>query len=260
MKIAFALLWGAFSTIALSIVEKEGNPMLKNGLGFLEVPYVAQTLEGGEKETLVVNLHQVDCTTFVEYVLAMSLCPSQGEDMQKEDFIKNLRHIRYRDGEINGYPSRLHYFSDWINDNVRMGIIEDVTAAHSSTTTHLSLSYMSTHPELYEQLKNFPENVAVMFGYEKALSGQTVHWTPKEEIPAEGFSWIKDGDIIAITTTIPGLDISHVGIAIYVMGELHLLHASLSKGKVIVEEVPLNQQLSKNKNMLGVRVLRMRKK
>ncbi|KAA6318557.1 hypothetical protein EZS27_031449, partial [termite gut metagenome] len=170
MRIVFALLWGTFLTIALPIVAQEDNPMLKHGLSLLETPYVAHTLEDGEEETLVINLHQVDCTTFVEYVLAMSLCPSQGKDMPEEDFIENLRQIRYRDGKINGYTSRLHYFSDWINDNVRKGIIEDVTAVHSSFTTNLFLSYMSTHPELYKQLKDSPENVAVMSGYEKALS------------------------------------------------------------------------------------------
>ncbi|KAA6311079.1 hypothetical protein EZS27_037728, partial [termite gut metagenome] len=119
MKFVLALLWGAFLTVA-PIAAQEDNPVLKNGLAFVGIPYAAHTLEGGEEETLVINLHQVDCTTFVEYVLAMSLYPPpQGEAMREEVFSENLRQIRYRDGKINGYTSRLHYFSDWINDNVR---------------------------------------------------------------------------------------------------------------------------------------------
>lgn len=49
--------------------------MLKYGLSFLKTPYVAHTLEVNDEEKLVVNFDEVDCTTFVEYVLALSLSP-----------------------------------------------------------------------------------------------------------------------------------------------------------------------------------------
>ena len=94
--------------------------------------------------------------------------------MQEGDFARNLQRIRYRDGKIDGYTSRLHYISDWINNAVRQGLLEDVTAAYSPFKQKLSLSYMSTHPELYKSLKNSPENVAQMAKYEKALSGKEV--------------------------------------------------------------------------------------
>jgi hypothetical protein len=118
---------------------------------------------------------------------------------------------------------------------------------------------MSSHAEYYKQLNRSPENMSKMLEYENALSGQTIHWIPKREIPAEGFSWIENGDIIVITTTVPGLDISHTGIAVYEKKELHLLHASSVKGKVVIEEISLSGQLSRNKNMSGIRVLRMKK-
>lgn len=35
-----------------------------------------------------------------------------------------------------------------------------------------------------------------------------------------------NGDIIAFTTSVKGLDITHVGIAEYIRGKLHLLHTS----------------------------------
>lgn len=46
----------------------------------IELPqnsYVAHTLEVNDEEKLVVNFDEVDCTTFVEYVLALSLSPSR---------------------------------------------------------------------------------------------------------------------------------------------------------------------------------------
>ncbi|KAA6315410.1 hypothetical protein EZS27_034125, partial [termite gut metagenome] len=119
--------------------------------------------------------------------------------------------------------------------------------------------FMSTHPELYKQLAGSPANVAKMIAYEKALSNKTVYWIPKEKIPTKGFSWIKDGDIIAITTPVPGLDITHIGIAVYMEDELHLLHASSLKREVVIGEMPLNEQLKKDKNMSGIRVLRMKR-
>jgi hypothetical protein len=259
MKIVFAFLLGVFLTVVLPVNAQSRNPMLENGLSFLGAPYVACTLEKGEEETLIVNTNEVDCITFVEYVLAMSLCHSQKKERESATFRKYLQQIRYRDGKMEGYTSRLHYVSDWINDNIRKGFIEDVTTVHSSFMDTLSLSFMSTHAAYYKQLDHSPENVSKMLEYEKALSGQMIHWIPKKEIPAEGFSWIENGDIIAITTTVPGLDISHVGIAMYEKEELHLLHASSVKRKVVVEEIPLSRQLNRNKNMSGIRVLRMKK-
>lgn len=233
--------------------------MLTNAQTFIDTPYTAHTLEMDDEEDLIINCDEVDCTTFVEYVLAMSLCPTQGKDMREGDFAENLQRIRYRDGKIDGYTSRLHYIADWINNGVREGIIEDVTAANSPYTQKLSLSYMSTHPQQYKQLANSPANVSKMAGYEKALTGQEVHWLPKDALPVTGLPWIKNGDIIAITTNAPGLDVAHMGLAIYIKGNLCMLHASSSKGKVLVEKLALSRLLDRNNSWTGIRVIRMKK-
>lgn len=254
----FSLLSLIIACLPLCIYAQEANKMLKNGLGFLETPYVAHTLEVNDKEDLVVNCDEVDCTTFVEYVLAMSLCEDQGDDMQESEFAQNLQKIRYRNGIINGYTSRLHYIADWINNGVKQGFIEDITAQKSPKKMTLAISYMSTHADKYKQLKNSPADVAVMASYEKELTGKTVNWLPKDDIPTNGLSWIKNGDIIAITTNIKGLDVCHMGIAIYIQGKLHLLHASSTEMQVVVERVPLKEQLKSNKVTTGIRVLRMK--
>lgn len=239
--------------------QQEANPMLSNAQIFIDVPYTAHTLEVDGEEELVINCDEVDCTTFVEYVLALSLYSTRESEMSESDFASNLQRIRYRDGKIDGYTSRLHYISDWINNGVRGGFMEDVTAANSPYTQQLSLSYMSTHPEQYRQLAHSPENVAKMAAFEKALTGQTVHWLPKDKLPVNGLPWIKNGDIIAITTNVQGLDVTHMGIAIYVKDTLCLLHASSSKGKVLVDRLALNRLLDRNKKWTGIRVIRMKK-
>ena len=77
----------------------------------LGVPYVAGTLDGNEEEQLVVLVDSLDCTTFVETVLAFCIADKRGE-RDFEGFKKALTDIRYRDGILDGYTSRLHYFSD----------------------------------------------------------------------------------------------------------------------------------------------------
>ena len=111
-----------FCTLAIASsvsAQETGNAMLKYGLNFLKTPYVAHTLEVNEEEKLVVNFDEVDCTTFVEYVLALSLSPVKNGAIDKTDYARVLQKIRYRDGRINGYTSRLHYIADWINNGVK---------------------------------------------------------------------------------------------------------------------------------------------
>ena len=49
------------------------------------------------------------------------------------DFIKNLETIRYRNGVLDGYPSRLHYFTDWIRNNEQKGLVRDITSELGGT-------------------------------------------------------------------------------------------------------------------------------
>lgn len=241
------------SVIVLSLttvmaLAQQPTEMISIAKSYLGTTYVANTLDQDDEERLVILTKSVDCVTFVEYVLAQALDSS---------FADNLQKIRYRDGVIDGYPSRLHYTSDWIENGIRNGFLTDITAENSSSTLELSLSYMSTHPQLYKQLTDSPEDVSRMAEYEKELSGKTIHYLPKSKLSPSGVPWIKDGDIIAIITNIPGLDIAHVGIANYTDGKLHLLHASSSLGKVVVSEEPLNRMLNNHKSWTGIRVVRM---
>ena len=65
-----------------------------------------------------------------------------------------------------------------------------------------------------------------------------------------------DGDIIAATSTVPGLDIAHTGIALWRDGRLHLLHAPLAGGVVQISEVPLAERIQRIRGQDGVMVAR----
>ena len=75
------------------------------------------------KEKLIVNVSGFDCTTFVETVLALAKCAAAGK-LSRSEFRKNLKLIRYRQGKIDGYSSRLHYFTDWLSDNEKKKILK----------------------------------------------------------------------------------------------------------------------------------------
>ena len=221
----------------------------------LGTPYVAGTLEVNAREELVVNLDEVDCTTFVEQVLAMALADKRDERTE-EGFRKALKQIRYRDGELDGYPSRLHYFSDWIADNERMGVIEERTPSLSAEKQTLHLNFMSTHPESYRQLKEDSALVSEMKAVEARWQGVEVSYLPKGRLAENPEQLgIKNGDILAITTNIKGLDVVHVGFACWIGERLHLLHASSIAKKVMEDPQPLYEYSKTKRTHTGVRVL-----
>lgn len=262
MKVMTKMMFGVLCSVAMftSASAQEGNDaMLSNSIKYLDIPYVAHTLEADGPEELIINCDEVDCTTLVEYVLAESLSPIKQGQVLESDFAKNLQKIRYRNGEIVDYTSRLHYIADWINNGVRNGFLEDVTATKSPDVEKLSIYYMSNHPESYKKLSDSEENLSKIKMIEKELTGQEVHYLPKDKLPYNGLTWIKNGDIIAITTNTPGLDVAHMGIAFYIEGKLTLLHASSTQKKVVVSKTALSQMLKDNDKWTGIRVLRMKK-
>ena len=224
----------------------------------LGVPYVAGTLDGNEEEQLVVRTDALDCTTFVETILAFCIADKRGERDFK-GFKKALTDVRYRDGILNGYTSRLHYFSDWIRNNEPMGFVKECTSETAcAQPKELWLDFMTSHVDSYLPLKKDASLVEEMAAQEKNWQGVTVLFIPKEKLglsPEE--LKIKDGDILAMVTNIKGLDVVHVGFAFWKGENLHLLHAS-SVDKKVIEDPQTLYEYTKNKRAhTGVRVIRM---
>jgi hypothetical protein len=223
----------------------------------LGVPYVAGTLDGNEEEQLVVLVDSLDCTTFVETVLAFCIADKRGE-RDYEGFKKALTDLRYRNGILNGYASRLHYFSDWILNNEQMRFVKECTSETAcSQPKALWLDFMTTHVDSYLPMKKNPELVKEMATHEKNWQGTVVACIPKEmlNLSPEKLK-IKNGDILAITTDIKGLDVVHIGFAFWKKGKLHLLHASSSAKKVIEDSKSLYEYSKNKKAHTGVRAIR----
>ncbi|MDR1747260.1 MAG: DUF1460 domain-containing protein [Tannerella sp.] len=222
---------------------------------FLGKPYVGRTLEIGDKESLVVNLRELDCMTLVETCLALSRALNSNEP-NFDEFTKELTKIRYRNGIINGYTSRLHYSTDWMYDNEKMEIFQDITDKIGGKPFHPNVGFMSQNPYKYKHLKDDPKAVQQMADYEKAINSRTTYYyIPKNEIYKHK-SKIKSGDIIGFTTSMKGLDISHLAIAYWDDDVLTFIHASSNEMKVIINPISIADYCKSIKTNTGIVVLR----
>jgi len=225
------------------------------GKSFIGTDYTANTLEIGRKEKLVLFLVGLDCYTFLESSLAIARCIKSGKTTF-EDYQKEILKLRYRNGELIEYPSRLHYFSDWIYDMNKRSIGKDISKEIGGVPYNLKVNFMSTHPDSYKRLKDNKKFVDEIAKTEKEINSRKYFYIPQSEI-SNVESKIKSGDIIGITTKINGLDISHTGIAYRADdGRIHLLHAPNVGHKVQITEKPLADYIKGNKKQTGIIVLR----
>lgn len=231
-----------------------GKTMVAIGKTFMGTPYVAKTLEIGETESLVVNLHGLDCTTYLENILAFSALLRDGKS-DFHSFTKQLETIRYKDGRLDGYGSRLHYFTEWIRNNEEKRLLKDITNDVGGVEIKKDINFMGTHRELYPFLKD-DANFEKIQATEKELAKETFCYLPQDQVEANEHL-IQTGDIIALATSINGLDVTHTGIATREKdGRIHLLHASTGSMKVEVSKLPLADYLKGVKKNIGILVAR----
>ena len=233
------------------------DEMVQAALFFQNTPYVAGTLDrdSDNVEKLVVNLRELDCMTLVENCLALSRT-LQLPSPNYESFEQGLRQIRYRNGFINGYASRLHYATDWIFDNAGKGIIEDVTYALGGRKFKANVNYMSENCQKYPHLAADSDAVQQIALVEQAINARnSYYYIPKKEIVLRQ-SLIKSGDIICFTTAIPGLDISHFAVAFWYKNQLTFIHASFTAKKVIINPESLVDYCNAIRTCTGIMVLR----
>lgn len=225
----------------------------------LGTPYVAHTLEGeeGEDEVLTINIHQLDCLTFIETLYALTRATLTGRYSWR-DFAANIENVRYRGGVMGDYSSRIHYISEWIIDNnVRGNLVEITPDLPHVEYMVKNIDYMTHHTDSYRQLKNDSAMVEKIRRFELR----------NHRFPYLKRSWLNDkavkaalrsGDFVTLVTKVEGLDVSHNGIIIVdEKGDPYLLDASMSGGKVMLEPKPLFKHLERSKSNIGIRVFRM---
>lgn len=239
----------------------KGQDVLYFARKFLGKPYVAHTLElFPDDERLVLNTRELDCTTYVDIVVALTLCSRRGETTFRQ-FVHQLHMQRYWNGVCNGYPSRIHYFTDWMRDNSRLGFVAEIQSPNPPFTAvqTLKVNYMTTHPQSYVSLKRHPEYLPLIAEKERDLTGRKYRYIPTAQLAdsRELRNTVNDGDIIAITSLTPGLDIAHLGIAVWHDDGLHMIDASSRHKKVVEESITMQQYLRNRRNADGIRIVRL---
>ncbi len=225
---------------------------------FIGTPYGAHTLDVSP-EMLTVRLDSLDCMTFVETCMALAYTVGEHR-MSWRDFVYNLRRIRYRGGEVDGYPSRLHYVCDWAVDNQHRGNFSDVTRNFPRHNEILrTIDFMSTHRNAYPALADSADFARIR----SIEGGYRQHRFPYIKTIDLGNKAVKeafhDGDVVGFVSNLKDLDVTHMGIVVKdtSTSEPHILHASMTNGKVEISAQPMAAFVKRNRQWLGVRVFRL---
>lgn len=224
---------------------------------FLNTPYKSNTLNVTKEDLPIINLRELDCVTFVENVLALSYL-TEYSDQSTDNYVNNIIKIRYRNGEIEDYTSRLHYSTDWLYEMERQHLLTDITLFAGGISFSPEINFMSKNYDRYPPLKQDPELLAKIKVIETDINKRTYHYIPKAKIN-EACCKIKEGDVILITTNIKGLDTSHLGFALKRKGKTYLLHASSTSKKVVISDLPLQEYMEGIQSQSGIMVARAAK-
>ena len=232
------------------------------GRALVGTRYKSYTLEiDNQIEAPSANFYGMDCWTFFEISLGFArMLDEQPEDWTPQTLLKKIELDRYRDGKCTGnYLSRLHYLEDWLYDNNRRGLVDDLTrqlggeevrhAAHEMTYGWRHYRYLRANRKLLEPLGEM----------EARVSARPLYQIPKHRV-ARIETKLKSGDIIGIISRDrPGsYSTSHVGLAYRTSdGVLHFMHASSphNYGKVVVDR-ELAKYLAQFRSDTGILVAR----
>jgi len=213
------------------------------GLQLVNTPYKGGTLDAFDVETCAIDFTGMDCVTFYETALAMARIIKKGV-VSKTSLRAEIQRLRYRGGILRNYASRLHYTSDWFQDNHARKAIDDITSdLPGAVRITKKIAFMSTTPVNYFPLRDDPALVRLIASPERRLSALPLFFVPRVSL-AEAEKRLKTGDIVGITTNVEGLDCAHTGLIYRDEGDLpRLLHASSKYGYVTLDK-PLSEFLS----------------
>ncbi|MEM6327880.1 MAG: N-acetylmuramoyl-L-alanine amidase-like domain-containing protein [Bacteroidota bacterium] len=230
-----------------------GEIVQRVGEALVGQPYVAGLLDEPAEETLVVTLRGFDCVLYVENVLALAEGIAMGETSY-EGYVRRVERMRYREGTMGSYCSRLHYFSDWIRDNESRGMLRNVTEAAGGERLDKQITFMSEHRDAYPKLATDDETHACIVNMEAGLADVDLFYIPQDRI-AEAYAAMQPGDIIATATDIGGLDVTHTGFVHQTDSRTGFMHASSASEQVKVSP-DLEDYVQGVRSQIGVVVAR----
>ena len=200
---------------------------------FLETPYVANRLVGSttDPEQLVIALNELDCFTFLDYIESFK------QSHSVEDFINNLKNVRYRDAKVD-YLHRKHFYSDWYSES-------PIVATDLLTSPQYASIVKTDSVDL-----NQGANGVYIPGL--AVRNRDINYIPRDNVTEDVLKTFKTGDYIGIRKNIAGLDVTHTGIVIQKEDGTYMRHASSSKSSRKVVDQKLTDYLEINTSVSGL--------
>ena len=212
-------------------------------------------------ESPSVNFQGMDCWTFFEIALGFARMLNEPESNWTPGRLLHYIELdRYRGGECTGeYLSRLHYLEDWLYDNDRRGLVEDLTRSLGGSGVPHSAREMSVGWRHYRYLAANRSLLGPLGRMEANVSSRPLYQIPKNRV-AGIESKLRSGDVIGIISRDRnGLySTAHVGLALRTNdGVLHFMHASSpgNSGRVIVD-AELSKYLYRYRTDSGILVAR----
>lgn len=224
--------------------------------------YKNYTLEIDDRiEAPSVNMEGMDCWTFFEIALAFARMLDEPEaNWTPERMLHYIELDRYRGGNCDGtYLSRLHYLEDWLRDNDRRGLVNDLTRSLGGVSVLHTAREMTIGWKNYRYLRENPALRRPLRQMEARVSDAPFYQIPKSRVPRIE-SQLRNGDIIGIVSRDGrrSFATSHVGLAYRTDdGVLHFMHASSPRnyGRVLVDS-RLSAYLNRYSSHTGIMVAR----
>ena len=212
------------------------------GQAMVGTPYRSYTLEIDNRvESPSVNFKGLDCWTFFEIALGFARMLDEPEaNWTPATLLHYIELDRYRGGECTGeYLSRLHYLEDWLYDNNRRGLVQDLTRTLGGVSVPHSAREMTNGWRHYRYLAANRSLLRPLAQMEARVSSRPLYEIPKSRV-ASIETRLRSGDIIGIVSRDGGSmrATSHVGLALRSGdGSVHFMHASAphNYGKVVVD-------------------------
>ncbi len=238
-----------------------GERIVTVGRSLVGTPYKNYTLEiDNQIEAPSANLNAVDCWTFFEISLAFArLIEEPQENWTPERLLHYIELDRYRDGRCTGeYLSRLHYLEDWLADNDRRGLVDDLTRSLGGASVPHAAREMTVGWRHYRYLAANRALLRPLRVMEERVSSRRLYQIPKSRVAAIEPK-LRSGDIIGIVSRDGRLfGTSHVGLAYRSSdGVLHFMHASAPRNynKVVIDS-SLSSYLYRYGSHTGILVAR----
>lgn len=204
---------------------------------FLDTPYVANRLVGSatQDEELVIALNELDCFTYLDYL------ESFRRSTNEEEFIENLKVVRYIDGEVT-YLKRKHFYSDWFAEN------KIVATDILSSNTYDSVRQTDT--------VDLNQGASGVYINGLAVRTREINYIPRNEVNADVLRTFKTGDYIGLRRDIAGLDVTHTGLIIQKTDGTYMRHASSASSTKKVVDQKITDYLANYTKVKGILVFR----